>query len=197
MRKILALLLLIGLVAFPAVAGATSTAASEDVSATVHYVQPINLSVEVPAGNMLVAAANSTATGEKTIWNNTAGWVESYASCDKDIKDNGLTVFSLSGSPNQNVAISVDSDIDLDGPDEAKISLNDMAICVSSDDGLQSGSTNCCASGSSNIHIGSVTISTGSSGSGYFAVRPGTIKISDYSKKGVYSGTVTVTADYQ
>ena len=196
MRKILALLLLIGLVAFPAVAGA-GTAASEDVNATVYYVKPLSLNVEKPAGTLYVAAASSTATGEKTIWNNTSGWLESYASCNTDIKDNGLTVFSLSGSPNQNVAISVNSDLELNGPDGAKISLNNMAICVSSDDGLQSGSTNCCASGSSNIHNSSVTISTGSSGSGYFAVRPGTIKIGDYSKRGVYSGTITVTADYQ
>ena len=196
MRKILALLLLIGFVTFPAVAGA-GTAASEDVNAIVYYLKPLSLSVEKPAGTLYVGAASSTATGEKTIWLSTNGWNGSYASCERDIKNNGLTVFSLSGSPNQNVAISVNSDLELNGPDGAKISLNNMAICVSSDDGLQSGSTNCCASGNANVHIGSATISTGSSGSGYFAVRPGTIKISDYTKKGVFIGTITVTADYQ
>jgi len=196
MRKFLALLLLLGFMAFPAVAGA-GTGASEDVGATVYYLLPVNLSVEVPAGTLYIGATSSTATGEKTVWNNTSGWLGSYASCNTDIKDNGLSVFHISGSPNQNVAISVDEDVDLNGPGGHKMSLKTMAICVSSDDGLHSGSTNCCASGNSNKHSGSAVISTGSSGSGYFAICPGTIKIMDYTQKGYYSGTITVTANYQ
>jgi len=199
MRKFLALLLVIGLVAFSAVAGASDLGASKDVNATLTYRHPLSLEVATPAGTLYIQRNTDEGTAVP-IWSEAYGseWATDYVSCDRDITNNGLTVFHISGSPNQSVTISsgnTDRTVTLTGPGCGNIDLQFLRICLTTSNGLHSTTKNCCGSG--NIENLPITINLGSSGEGYFAIRPWQIRVDDMSCKGWYTGTMIIIADYQ
>jgi len=195
MRKFLALLLLLGFMAFPAVAGATTTEASEDVNLTVSYRIPLSLNVAVQAGTLYIGKLTSTGAGVY-IWQNGSGWDENYVSCNADIGSNGFDVFQISGSPDQDVQISVgESTLTLTNENSDYIRLETLKICLASDGSLHEGTSNCCGSGTT--YELPHTINLGSSGSGHFAIIPNRIVAESMANYGWFTGTLTVTADYQ
>jgi len=197
MRKFLALLLLIALVAFPSIAGAINTSASGTADVSVNYLQPISMSVEVPAGTIYVA---NNFTGDYVLYMfwldyQDSGWNHAYTECDRDIRNRGLSVFKLTGSPNQQVEISVDEQINANNG-SGTLQIKHNRICLGSDNTLLSSSNNCCSSGVVS-DSNSVTATIPSDGTGYFAIRPVRIHLDPGNARGTWTATITVTADYQ
>jgi len=193
MRKILVLLLLICFMAFPSIAGATSTSGSDTANVTVTYLSPVSLSLAVPAGTIHIKST-FTNSDAYTVFTASSGWISSFTpDAGVDIQNNGLSVFQLTGSAGQQVTISVDNMVEASGA--TTLRLEAIKICLASDNSLHNGTSNCCGGGSVSTS-NSVTATIPSSGSGYFAIRPDDIWMGDASKKGNWTLTITVTADY-
>jgi len=198
MRKFLVLLLLIAFVAFSSIARASNTQGSADASVTVNYVEPVSLNVAVPAGTLYIASTFPT-TAVGPVFSATDGWGgnTTYFTCAKNIKDIGLSVFQLTGSAGQQVTISVDNSITATGG-PCDLTLSDNRICLGTGNTLLDSSTNCCANGVGTVSdSNSVTATIPSTGQGYFAIRPTSITLQTGNKRGVWTATITVTADYQ